>query len=325
MSSIPAPVLELHDLSVQFDSRCGPVVAVASVSLAVGPGECIGLIGESGAGKSQSLLAPFRLAAADARLTGAARFAGADLLGLDEAALDRIRGDRAGFVFQDPMASLTPHRTIGEQIVEVLERHDQSTGVAARDRARSLLERVHLDAPARRLAQYPHELSGGQRQRALIAIAIACDPDLLIADEPTTALDVTVQAEVLALLESLKSERRLAIVLVSHEFGVVGRLADRIHVMYAGRIVEEGPAAAVMAAPRHPYTAALLDCIPRMDDPPGAPLEPIAGQPPGPGALPPGCAFHPRCPRAEARCRVESPGLAPTGARAVACHFPLPA
>jgi oligopeptide/dipeptide ABC transporter ATP-binding protein len=325
MSSIPAPILELHDLTVRLAARSGPVTAVAGVTLAVQPGECVGLVGESGAGKSQALLAPFQLGAAAAQVGGGARFEGGDLLALDGAALDRIRGRRAGFVFQDPMASLTPHRTVGEQIAEVIEHHGAGRGAAARDRACALLERVHMDVPERRFHQYPHELSGGQRQRASIAIAIACDPALLIADEPTTALDVTVQAEVLALLAALKAERRLSIVLVSHDFGVVGRLADRILVMYAGRLVEEGRALDVMTAPRHPYTAALLACIPRMEDRPEEPLMPIPGQPPQPGALPAGCAFHPRCAHAQARCRVEAPVLAPVGARTLACHFPLPA
>lgn len=323
MSSTPAPVLELRDLAVQFATREGPVVAVARVTLKVLPGECVGIVGESGAGKSQALLAPFGLTASAAQVSGVARAAGEDLLALKEPALDRIRGLRAGFVFQDPMSSLTPHRTIGEQIVEVLECHGYARGQVARARAHALLERVQIDEPARRLEQYPHELSGGQRQRVLIAIATACDPQLLIADEPTTALDVTVQAEVLALLASLRAEQRLAIVLISHDFGVVSRLADRILVMYAGRIVEEGPTTAVITVPAHPYTAALLACIPRLDDPPDAPLLPIPGQPPEPRRLPAGCAFHPRCPRAQARCRTESPALAPDGARSVACHFPL--
>lgn len=323
MSSIPVPVLELRDLTVQFASREGPLVAVAGVTLAVRPGECVGIVGESGAGKSQALLAPFRLAASAAQVGGIAQLHGEGLLALDEHALDRVRGAQVGFVFQDPMSSLTPHRTIGDQIIEVLEHHGRARGQAARERALALLHKVRIDDPARRLDQYPHELSGGQRQRVLIAIAVACDPALLIADEPTTALDVTVQAEVLALLAELRVERRLAVVLVSHDFGVVSRLADRIFVMYAGRVVEEGPASVVLAAPGHPYTAALLACIARMDDALDAPLPPIPGQPPEPRALPTGCAFHPRCPRAVVRCRSESPALVADGPRAVACHFPL--
>ncbi|MCW5569484.1 MAG: ABC transporter ATP-binding protein [Steroidobacteraceae bacterium] len=325
MSSTPEPVLELRDFGVRFATRAGPVVAVDGVSIAVLPGQCVGIVGESGAGKSQALLAPFRLTASGAGVSGEARFAGADLLALGERAMDRIRGVRTGFVFQDPMSSLTPHRTVGGQLVEVLEHHGCARGAAARRRARELLERVHIDEPARRLGQFPHELSGGQRQRILIAIAIACEPLLLIADEPTTALDVTVQAQVLELLASLRAERRLAIVLISHDFGVVGRLADRLYVMYAGRVVEEGPAEALLASPRHPYTAALLACIPRMDDPPEAPLPPIPGQPPDARSLPGGCAFHPRCGYAVARCRSESPALVQAAGRAVACHFPLPA
>jgi len=321
MPSIPAPALELRDLAVRFTAHGGPLVAVAGVSLRVAPGECVGIIGESGAGKSQALLAPFRLTASEARVGGTARLAGEDLLAKSEADLDRVRGARAGFVFQDPMSSLTPHRTVGAQIVEVLECHGRAHGAAARVRALELLEQVRIDDAARRLDQYPHELSGGQRQRGAIAIAIACDPPLLIADEPTTALDVTVQAGILELLAALKRERHMAIVLVSHDFGVVARLADRILVMYAGCVVEEGIAATLVAAPRHPYTAALLECLPRLDDPPGAPWRAIPGQPPDPRALPAGCAFHPRCPRAAERCRVSQPQLD----GGVACHFPVSA
>jgi len=320
MSSIPAPVLELRELAVHFAAPGGPLAAVADVSLRVAPGECVGIIGESGAGKSQALLAPFRLTASDARIGGTASLAGEDLLSKSEAQLDAIRGARAGFVFQDPMSSLTPHRTVGAQIAEVLECHGRARGAAARARALELLEQVHIDAAARRMDQYPHELSGGQRQRVMIAIAIACDPLLLIADEPTTALDVTVQAGILELLAALKGERRLAMVLVSHDFAVIARLADRILVMYAGRVVEEGAAAALIAAPRHPYTAALLDCLPRLDDPPDAPWMAIPGQPPDPRALPAGCAFHPRCPRAGDLCRRTRPELS----GGVACHFPVP-
>lgn len=323
MPSIPAPVLELRELVVEFGARDGAVVAVAGVTLSVQPGECVGIVGESGAGKSQMLLAPFRLTASKAAVSGAARMGGEDLLALDEHGLDRIRGARVGFVFQDPMTSLTPHRRVGDQLIEVLEHHGRARGAAARARAADLLRLVQLDEPARRLRQYPHELSGGQRQRILIAMAVACDPQLLIADEPTTALDVTVQAEILALLAKLRVERQLAIVLVSHDFGVVHRLADRVLVMYAGRVVEEGTAALVVGAPRHPYTAALLACVPRMDDPPDTPLDPIPGQPPDPRTRLAGCAFHPRCRYAAARCRVEAPALARAGARAVACHFPL--
>jgi oligopeptide/dipeptide ABC transporter ATP-binding protein len=319
MSSIPAPALELRDLAVRFAAHGGPLVAVAGVTLRVAPGECVGIIGESGAGKSQALLAPFGLTASDAQLGGVAQLAGEDLLRKSEAALDQLRGARVGFVFQDPMSSLTPHRTIGEQITEVLACHGRAQGTAARARARELLEQVRIDDAARRLDQYPHELSGGQRQRVVIAIAIACDPPLLIADEPTTALDVTVQAEILALLAALKRERHMAMVLVSHDFGVIARLADRIFVMYAGRVVEEGAASALIATPRHPYTAALLECLPRLDDPPGAPWQAIPGQPPDPRALPGGCAFHPRCLRAGDRCRTTRPEL--TGG--VACHFPV--
>ncbi|MGD9599862.1 MAG: ABC transporter ATP-binding protein [Steroidobacteraceae bacterium] len=323
MPSIPAPILELRRLAVRFPAREGRITAVADVTLTIARGECIGIVGESGAGKSQLLLAPFRLAASRAEVAGEALLAGEGLLALDARALDRLRGAHVGFVFQDPLSTLTPHRTVGAHLVEVLEHHGRAHGATARTRAKSLLERVGIDAPERRLTQYPHELSGGQRQRVAIALALACEPGLMIADEPTTALDVTVQAGILAMLGTLKREGQLAIALVSHDFGVVGCLADRLYVMYAGRIVEHGPTEALTRSPAHPYTAALLACIPRMDDPPDAPLEAIPGQPPDPRALPTGCAFHPRCPRADAQCRTEVPALVPGGARDVACHHPL--
>ncbi|MBV6416563.1 MAG: Oligopeptide transport ATP-binding protein OppD [Steroidobacteraceae bacterium] len=322
MCSIPAPVLELAGLGVRFASSGGAIAAVADVTLTVSPGECVGVVGESGAGKSQALLAPFRLSASRAMVSGRAAIEGRDLLALDEPALDRIRGSRVGFVFQDPMSTLTPHLTIGAQLAEVLAHHGKARGVAARHRALTLLERVGLDEPAHRLDQYPHQLSGGQRQRVAIALAIACDPLLLVADEPTTALDVTVQAEVLSMLGALKRARELAIVLISHDIGVIGQLADRVYVMYAGRVVEEGAVAALLEAPAHPYTAALLACLPRMDDPLDVPLASIPGQPPDPRALPSGCAFHPRCPRADDRCRTGMPALEARGARTVACHHP---
>ncbi|MEZ5532527.1 MAG: ABC transporter ATP-binding protein [Steroidobacteraceae bacterium] len=323
MPSIPAPLLELRRFSVRFRAGGDSIEAVAGVTLTVARGECIGIVGESGAGKSQLLLAPFRLAASRTEVGGEATLAGQDLLALEERALDRIRGAHVGFVFQDPMSTLTPHRTIGAQLAEVLEHHGRARGASARASAQALLARAGIDAPARRIGQYPHELSGGQRQRVAIALALACEPELLIADEPTTALDVTVQAGILAMLDGEKHTGRLAIALVSHDFGVVSRLAERVYVMYAGRIVEQGPTDVLTRSPAHPYTAALLACIPRMDDALEMPLEAIPGQPPDPRALPTGCAFHPRCPRADERCRTEVPVLAPGGARAVACHHPL--
>jgi oligopeptide/dipeptide ABC transporter ATP-binding protein len=326
-------MLELEDIAVDFATAQGVRPAVAGVSLRVAAGECLGVAGESGAGKSQALLGPFGAGGEGARVRGAARLDGTDVLALDRTALDRLRGASVGIVFQDPLASLTPHLTIGSQIAEVLRRHRRVEGEPAQRRALELLRAVDVPDPDRRLAQYPHELSGGLRQRALIAIAIACDPGLLIADEPTTALDVTVQAQVLAVFRDLQRERRMALVLVSHDFGVLASGADRIVVMYAGRIVEEGSTAELVRSPRHPYTAALLACVPRIDA--RQPMAPIEGPSPAAGAWPAGCAFHPRCPRAIDRCRIEQPQLRSDGTRGatgdgadpalrrVACHRPI--
>jgi oligopeptide/dipeptide ABC transporter ATP-binding protein len=267
MPSIPASaedtppgraVLELERLSVSFATPSGAVSAVREVTLAVARGECLGVVGESGAGKSQLFLAALGLLTANGRASGSARFQGEELLNATPAVLDRIRGAGIGMVFQDPMTSLTPHLTVGEQLIEVIVRHTRVARAVAQRRALALFERVQLTDAARRLRQYPHELSGGMRQRVMIAIALGCDPQLLIADEPTTALDVTVQAQILALLADLKRERALAMVLITHDVGVVAGLADRVAVMLAGRVVETGAVAAVLKAPRDPYTRELL-------------------------------------------------------------------
>jgi oligopeptide/dipeptide ABC transporter ATP-binding protein len=252
------PLLELTSLTVSFATARGEVRAVEEVGLRLGAGECLGVVGESGAGKSQLFLAVMGLLAANARATGSARFAGEELLGLPEHALDRVRGGAIGMVFQDPAGALTPHRRVGEQIAEVLVRHRGLPAPAARRRAVELLERVHLDDPARRARAFPHELSGGMRQRVGIAIALAGEPKLLIADEPTTALDATVQAQILALLLELKRTRELALVLISHDLAAVAGLADQIAVMRAGRVIETGAAAAILTRPREPYTRELL-------------------------------------------------------------------
>ena len=251
-------LLTLERLTVTFATAAGAVNAVEDVSLSVASGECLGIVGESGAGKSQAFLAVMGLLAANGRASGSARFAGAELLGLGSAALDRVRGVRIGMVFQDPMTSLTPHLTVGDQVAEVMVRHLHLRRAAARSRALELLERVQLPDPARRMREYPYELSGGMRQRAGIAIALACGPQLLIADEPTTALDVTVQAQILALLAALKRARSMAMVLITHDMGAVAGVADRVAVMRAGRIVEAAPVAAILKAPRDPYTRELV-------------------------------------------------------------------
>src|SRR5579863_7836107 len=235
---VSAAVLELERVSVTFSTRSGEVAAAREVTLAVASGECLGVVGESGAGKSQVFLAALGLLSANGRATGSARFQGTELIGTPAAALDRIRGAGIGMVFQDPMTSLTPHLTVGEQLIEVIVRHTRLAREPAKRRALALFEAVQLTDPARRLRQYPHQLSGGMRQRVMIAIALGCDPRLLIADEPTTALDVTVQAQILALLAELKRSRALAMVLITHDVGVVAGLADRVAVMRAGRVVE---------------------------------------------------------------------------------------
>jgi peptide/nickel transport system ATP-binding protein len=251
-------LFELERLTVSFATPSGSVAAAREVTLAVAPGECLGVVGESGAGKSQVFLAALGLLAANGRASGSARFAGTELVGLAPAELDRIRGARVGMVFQDPLSSLTPHLTVGEQLMEVIVRHTRLGREPAARRALALFERVQLTDPARCLRQYPQQLSGGMCQRVMIALALACDPQLLIADEPTTALDVTVQAQILALLADLKRERALAMVLITHDAGVVAGLADRVAVMQAGRIVETGAVAAVLKAPRDSYTRELL-------------------------------------------------------------------
>ena len=288
MPSIPASaeaaapvVLSLSGLTVTFDTPRGSITAAREVTLAVERGECLGVVGESGAGKSQVFLAVMGLLAANGRAHGSARFLGTELLRLAPAALDRVRGAGIGMVFQDPMTSLTPHLAVGEQIAEVIRRHRRVARAEARAAALTLLERVQVSDPERRMRQYPHELSGGMRQRVMIAIALSSEPRLLIADEPTTSLDVTVQAQILALLAELKRERGMAMVLITHDLGAVAGVADRVVVLRAGSIVETGPVAAVLKAPRDPYTRTLVRDTPRLDSGTDA-----AGQAPGTSAAP---------------------------------------
>ncbi len=331
MPSIPATadtLLDIESLSVRFATPEGEIAAVNEFSLRVAPGECVGVVGESGAGKSQSFLAIMGLLASNARVDGKVRFEGKELLGSSRAALNAVRGSRMAMIFQDPMTSLTPHIKVGEQIGESLVAHRKVSPAQARARALELLNRVHVTDAERRLGQYPHELSGGMRQRVMIAVALACDPVMLIADEPTTALDVTIQAQILALLAELKREQGVGMVLITHDLGVIAGIADRVAVMYGGRVIEQGPVRDVLKAPRHPYTRALIASMPRVDDAADKPLLTIAGQPPNPRTLPSGCAFHPRCTVGDAVCKAERPPLResprPNGAQGyVACHFPL--
>jgi oligopeptide/dipeptide ABC transporter ATP-binding protein len=318
----PAPVLLAVDrLAVRYPAGDGEVTVVDDLSLRVERGATLGIVGESGAGKSQAMLAVAGLCPEGARVTGSVRFEGRELVAHPERAA-AVRGRGIAYVFQDPGSALNPYLTIGAQMREVLAVHENLRGAAARARALDALAAVRIADAASRLSQYPHELSGGMRQRALIALALLCGPRLLIADEPTTALDVTVQADLLALLESLRRTLGLALVVVSHDLGVVARICDRVVVMYGGRPVEEGSADDVFHRPAHPYTRALLRAVPRIDVAPAGPRVALPGQPVTPDALPPGCAFHPRCAERLARCARERPALVTdAGGRRAACHL----
>jgi oligopeptide transport system ATP-binding protein len=322
------PTLAVEKLCVQFAHTGGSITAVHDASLAVQPAECVGIVGESGSGKTQLFMAVMGLLPAAARISGSVRFEGREILGLPPAELNRIRGSRLGMVFQDPMTSLTPHLRIGTQLAEVLVSHSHLSWRDAERAALRILEQVRIPDAQRRLQQYPHELSGGMRQRVMLGMSLLCAPSLLIADEPTTALDVTVQAHILGLLRAVRAESRTAVVLISHDLGVVGDLADRIIVMYGGRVMESGSASRVLRRAQHPYTAELLKCVPDLAGPRLARMPCLPGQPPGPAELArgQGCAFAPRCGRARARCSLDRPLLEEiTAAHQVACHFPLSA
>ena len=295
-------VLEVRGLATEYHTGRGTVQAVRGVDLTLRRGEILGLVGESGSGKSVTCMSILRLLKRGGHIVaGSARFDGQDLLTLSERRLTRVRGDRIGVIFQDPMSALNPTMTVGRQIVEVLRRHRRMSAAAARARAVELLDLVRIPSAARRLDAYPHEFSGGMRQRVMIAIAIACEPDILIADEPTTALDVTIQRQILALLKELRDRLGMAIILVTHDLGVIAETADRVLVLYGGLVMEEAGVADIFAAPRHPYTRGLLGAIP---DPraAGRPLSPVPGSPPDMRAPPPGCPFAPRCPAAMRLC-----------------------
>jgi oligopeptide/dipeptide ABC transporter ATP-binding protein len=321
------PLLAVEDLRVEFVGR-RPVHAVRGLTYSIAPGEAIGLVGESGSGKSVSALSLLRLLPEKAaRITsGRALFEGQDLIALSAGRLEDIRGDRVAMVFQDPLVYLNPVLTVGVQIAESLERHRGLSRREAMARAEALLALVGIPSPRQRLSDYPHQFSGGMRQRAMIAMALACDPVLLIADEPTTALDVTIQAQILDLLQSLRDENGMALLLITHDLGVVAGITDRVCVMYAGRIVEVGATASILATPRHPYTAGLLRSLPRVDRPRQAALTPIEGSPPDLSASLVGCPFRPRCARAIDRCATEDPPLvALEDGRGLACWSPMPA
>ncbi len=318
------PLLELRDLSVSFRTDEGTIHAVDRLSWSLEPGEVLGIVGESGCGKSVSSMALLRLLPPTAVVTGQALFQGRDLLTAPPSQLRRIRGREISFVFQEPMTSLNPVFTVGKQISEVLRRHLDVSRREARDRAIELLDLVHIPAPGRRVDEYPHQLSGGMRQRVMIAMALACDPKILIADEPTTALDVTIQAGILDLLRELRERLGTAIVLITHNLGVVADIADRVLVMYAGRKAEEASAEELFAAPQHPYTIGLLGAIPRPGGVGGSGrLQEIGGRVPTLSVLPEACIFAPRCPRADGLCVSGEPRLSTVRpGHAVACIRP---
>jgi oligopeptide transport system ATP-binding protein len=316
------PTLSINHLRVSFSHRAGMIEAVDGVSLEIAPSECLGIVGESGSGKTQVFMAAMGLLAGNAKVSGSVRFEGGELLAAGPA-LNRVRGSRLTMIFQDPMTSLTPHLKIGTQLAEVMVSHLGMPWADARSCARRMLERVQVPEPIRRMNQYPHELSGGLRQRVMIAMSLLCEPSLVIADEPTTALDVTIQSQIIELLRTVRGEFGMALALISHDLAVVAGLADRILVMYAGSIVENAVTQELLRRPRHPYTAELLKCIPRISGPRPERLPTLAGQPPRPGEALPACPFAPRCSRAADRCRIERPQLLGSPMSQVACHFPL--
>jgi peptide/nickel transport system ATP-binding protein len=312
-------ILEVEGLTVQFPTRRGLLTAVDSISFSIAPGEVLGVVGESGAGKSITGLAVIRLLEPPGRIaTGQVRLEGRRIDKLPHEEMRRIRGRKIGVIFQDPLTSLNPLYTVGQQLEETILTHLKLSPRAARERALALLKEVGIPAPEGRYNNYPHHFSGGMRQRVVIALALAAEPRLLIADEPTTALDVSIQAQIIALLKRLAAERGAAVMLITHDMGVIAETAQRVAVMYAGRIVEIGPVRDVIHAPRHPYTVGLMGSIPRIGSRKSRLLQ-IDGAMPRLNSIPPGCAFNPRCPRRFERCTRERPELTPAGASRAAC------
>ena len=322
-------MLEIRDLVTEFRTDDGWVRAVDGVSFEIAPRTTLGLVGESGCGKSVTALSIMRLVASPpGRIaSGTIRYAGRDLLALRPAEMREIRGNRIAMIFQEPMTSLNPVFTVGDQVAEAVRLHQRTSRREARAVAIEMFRRVGIPSPEDRVSAYPHQLSGGMRQRVMIAMALACKPDLLIADEPTTALDVTIQAQILDLLRALQRELGMSILLITHDLGVVAETADEVIVMYAGRIIERARTEALFAAPRHPYTAGLLRSVPSYGDGASrrARLVEIEGMVPALAELPAGCKFADRCPAAAERCRAEEPPLVQLGASWVRCHFPMEA
>jgi oligopeptide/dipeptide ABC transporter ATP-binding protein len=312
-------VLAVDGLRVSLPTREGQVTVVDGVDYRVDPGEVFGVAGESGSGKTISMLALLGLLPAGAHVEGRAEFEGRDLLRLPRRQLRDVSGLGVAMVFQDPMTSLHPMLSVGKQLTEHVRQHLGLSRADAARRAVDLLDEVRIPDSRSALRAYPHQFSGGMRQRIAIAVALACRPKLLIADEPTTALDVTVQAGILRLLDRLRREGDLSVVLITHDLGVLSSLADRVSIFYAGRVVESGDREGVLRAPRHPYTRALLDALPHPEAPADAPLVAIRGRPPSPADVPSGCAFHPRCPYALESCAVEVPPLLAANGRLFAC------
>ncbi|WP_212525292.1 ABC transporter ATP-binding protein [Actibacterium sp. MT2.3-13A] len=309
------PVLDVKDLKTVFRTRSGEIHAVNSVSFDLRPGELLGVVGESGSGKSVTMMSLIGLLPsppAEVR-GGTVMFDGEDLLKVREERLRALRGARIGFVFQDPMTSLNPVFTVGYQIMEPLRKHMGLDKQAARNRARELLELVGIPDAARRLGDYPHQFSGGMRQRVMIAIALACDPEVLIADEPTTALDVTIQAQILELMKELREKLGMAVIWITHDLGVIAGIADRVMVMYGGQVVEQAPVRELFGNPQHPYTRALLKTVPSVSGARAEKLAVIEGQPPILSSAPAACPFRARCPQAFDRCERENPARVPVG------------
>ncbi|HWD01275.1 MAG TPA: ABC transporter ATP-binding protein [Amycolatopsis sp.] len=315
------PVLVVEDLTVQFPTDDGMVKAVRGVSYQLQRGEVLGIVGESGSGKSVTSMAVMGLLPRTAQTSGSIRFEGTELLNASEKNLNKVRGKGISMVFQDPMTSLNPVYTVGDQIAEAITAHHDVRKDVAKKQAVDLLDLVRIPNPKQRAEEYPHQLSGGMRQRVVIAIAMANNPDVIIADEPTTALDVTVQAQILEALQAAQKETGAAMVLITHDLGVIAGQADRVHVMYAGKIVESGTVDEIFYTPRMPYTLGLLGSLPRLDVKTER-LTPITGSPPATTNMPPGCPFSPRCPLSQPICDEEEPPLvAGPGTQAAACHF----